>query len=194
MNDAWHTMVDLETADTKRSALVLSCAAMEFKLIGKGAVQVRNRKLWVPETRDQLVLGRTVNPQTMQWWSMQDSGARLHWQSPALSSVCSLTEMLHGLGEFIFNAGKGPVWAHGIVFDIGILEDLYGQTGIEVPWKYGDVRDVRTVVRELPRQRTLIDHDFMVQHGLVPHDPLSDCEHQIYNLAEFVDGPDPEVP
>lgn len=180
----WNVMIDLETADTARSALVLSAAAVEFRIIG-GKPLVRASKLWVPDAREQIALGRTVNPDTIKWWQGQDSGARLHWQAPSPSSVCSLTGMLHDIRNFVFNAGNGPVWAHGVVFDIGILEDLYAQIRMSVPWRYSDIRDARTVVRGDFCKIRDVAADVT---DLVPHDPLADCIFQINSLAEYIEG------
>jgi hypothetical protein len=37
------------------------------------------------------------------------------------------------------------VWGNGATFDISILEDAYRQLDLEIPWKFWNVRDCRTV-------------------------------------------------
>jgi exodeoxyribonuclease VIII len=38
------------------------------------------------------------------------------------------------------------MWGNGATFDISMLEDAYRQYEIEIPWKFWNVRDCRTVL------------------------------------------------
>jgi hypothetical protein len=44
-----------------------------------------------------------------------------------------------------FAWGCDAFWAHGSLFDIAILEDLYRQIEKPVPWQYWQIRDTRTI-------------------------------------------------
>lgn len=186
----WDVMVDLETAATCRNAVVLSGAAVKFR-IDDGVVTIGDRFLWVPDLRLQVAQGREVNPQTMRWWAAQETSAQLHWAAPSPNTQFTVPQMLGNLAEVCVESGvkdgQRSIWAHGVCFDIGILEDLYTRNHIDVPWKYNAVRDVRTLVRALPRHSTQhMTQDVMEIEHLIPHDPVSDCIIQIYNLAEVL--------
>ncbi len=56
-----------------------------------------------------------------------------------------LSEALTMFKEW-YGSNKHPIWAHGISFDIPILEEAYIRCGIEKPWKYWNINDYRTIL------------------------------------------------
>ena len=185
----WDLMVDLETAAVGRpDALILSAAVRAFRIDDDGVVKLGMHRLWVPDLRAQLAAGRAIDAKTIKWWQQQDSGARLHWTNPVNSAVCEFHVMLQELStlclEMGVTGGNRSIWANGITFDISILEHAFEANGMPAPWPYNGMRDMRTVVREFPEVRRYVDDEFMNSHGIQLHEPLSDCEVQIYKLAE----------
>jgi hypothetical protein len=171
-------MLDIETIGTSPRAVILSVAMVEFQIQADGHVEIGAEKLWVPDLRRQLALGREVDPKTMKFWLDADDSARLHWTHP--TSICSFEEMLQGITDFWRLAPREGLWANGIIFDVGILEDAYKQVGSVQPWPYNAPRDARTIYRVLEQKRSLPTQDFVL------HDPVADCIAQIWKLAERI--------
>lgn len=173
-------MVDLETAGTSNNAVVLSIAWIPFSInavdsTGDAGPCFGVARLCIPSIREQLAMGREVDPRTMQgFWAKQPAEAREHWAEPA--STMPMERALSMLRE-TFNSGT-RVWAHGICFDIGILDSLYRALGKEAPWAFNDVRDARTIYRLLEPRRSMGAPTF------VPHHPVDDCRKQIWQLWE----------
>ena len=63
------------------------------------------------------------------------------------------------------------MWAQGPVFDIVILENLYQQLGLPLPWNFWQIRDSRTLFSLLPEDpRKAIRQE--------AHNALADCYFQ----------------
>lgn len=172
-------MLDIETLATDSNALVLSIAAVRFDCsaenTGPWIGYDSNQFFEVPQLLEQILMGRSVDPATQKFWAEQPSAAQAHWAEPILSSP--VREVLTDLGAFVEGASR--IWANGAVFDFGILESLYRQVGLKVPWKYNVVRDARTFYDTSERCRT----SDLVSEG-VAHNPLYDCRTQIVRLWE----------
>lgn len=173
-------MLDIETLSLQSDALVLSIGAVKFNSVEQPA----SRPLWecatsflaVPSLLEQVLLGRHVDQGTQKWWATQPVQAQDHWCGPAVNSI-KVYEALQGLAEYVSDADR--VWANGIVFDIGILESLYRQFKMSIPWKYSSVRDARTFYDTHPSTRTWTGSE-----DWIAHHPVGDCKHQIVRLWE----------
>ncbi|WP_265102082.1 3'-5' exonuclease [Yersinia proxima] len=72
------------------------------------------------------------------------------------------------------------VWGNGSIFDITILESWFASVDVAVPWEFGNVRDVRTVVDLSP----LNVKDF-IREG-VHHNALDDAIHQAKYVSAMI--------
>ncbi len=165
-------MFDIETLDIRPSAVVLSIGAASFDDAGR----VWDRFYRILEVDDQIKVGRSVSFSTITWWMDQERDAR----DEAFATV--RRALYPTLNEFSYWCRKidpRAYWALGPQFDAVILEDLYVQTGAQVPWRYSQLRDVRTMTDETRIDRR--NHDSKVV-GLV-HTPVYDCEVQIEQLV-----------
>ena len=70
------------------------------------------------------------------------------------------------------------VWGNGSTMDITILQSAYEYFGIEVPWKFWSVNDVRTIVDLNPTIKPKTKFNTGVQHSAV-----GDCLHEIKYLV-----------
>jgi len=168
-------MLDIETMalDNARS-LVLSLAVTPFTLRRDGP-SIGAAAVWFPSLREQIALGRTIDEKTRQWWAEQPEVARLSWVHPVTGET-----ILGDLGIEMAAAGVGSdteVWANGIVFDIGNLDNLLRSARIRPPWEYNRVRDARTIYA-LAARRTMPDVTY------VKHRPQDDNMLQIWRLWE----------
>ena len=161
-------MIDIETMSTHNSnALILSVGALEFGL-GSAGYSLGEKRLWVLDPVEQLLLGRHVDPKTQTFWKGQPPEAAEHFVYGAQEPLDQFQE---SLAEFLKDTDE--LWANGVVFDIGNLASLFDTP----PWKYNVVRDARTVYRTLDPVAGREDRKFRPEHH-----PITDCEAQIYGL------------
>lgn len=169
-------MFDIETLDTKPTAVVLSLGAVMFERDGT----VVDRFYRVLSIQEQIDAGRTVSESTLLWWLGQDHNAIAEAFAPVRRPVAS------ALGEFYGWAKEKPVasitkfWANGPNFDGTILEDLARNFGALVPWGYNQLRDQRTLVDAAGF--SISSHDPSIIG--TPHTPVYDCEFQISVITE----------
>jgi hypothetical protein len=135
---AKHLMVDLETMAVTPRAVVLTLGAVHFNPYGMGY----SDKLYLRfDLDDQDKLNREIDPNTLDWWSKQDPKIMEEAFSP--DNRVSLADAMDQFHKFAW--GCDAFWAHGSLFDIAILEDLYRQIQKPVPWQYWQIRDTRTI-------------------------------------------------
>lgn len=135
---AKHLMVDLETMAVTPRAVVLTLGAVHFNPYGNGY----GDKLYLRfDLDDQDKLNREIDPNTLDWWAKQDPKVMEEAFSP--DNRVPLRDAMDQFHKFAW--GCDAFWAHGSLFDIAILEDLYRQIEKPVPWQYWQIRDTRTI-------------------------------------------------
>ena len=166
-------MLDLETMGNRSNTAIVSIGAVEFNII----TGETGREFYeVVDLQSCLDIGLKVQASTIYWWMQQSEDAR--------KRICEKGKHISAvLGEF--NAwmqdcvDKARIWGNGARFDIGILEDAYVATQLEVPWYFRSERDVRTLVSFAPHVK-----ENMPFEG-VYHDPVDDCKHQIKYCSQI---------
>ena len=138
-------MIDCETLATGTQPVILTLGACKFDPLGD---EIRNPKMEVLYLRldieSQTAVGRDVNDDTIAWWARQTKEA----QEEALGDPTpdnpryTLTEALDRLYKFCW--GAKTVWSNGATADIVWLESAFRQVNRAVPWKFWEIRDVRT--------------------------------------------------
>ena len=174
-------MLDLETMDTEPSAVVLSIGAVIFEtsMGEEGLVWKANYQnfMRVLEIDSQLARGRTISQSTLLWWMRQDADARDEAFAPDRRPVPSVLNEFEEFARTGHVLGVNAYWASPSTFDFPIWESLSKMEGIEEPWHYRQVRDVRTMVAEASYSAT--SHEPTVPiHGKA-HMPVTDCLWQI---------------
>lgn len=182
-------MFDLETLDTKPSAVVLSVGAVVWKTKRDLTThsfplrwEIEDRFYRVLDIEEQLDHKRTVSQSTLFWWMSQDATARSEAFAVNRQPV---TNVLNGLVVFANkftnpHTGKPALnrfWANPATFDFPIWEDLALTFGRFVPWTYRQRYDVRTAVTEA--SYSVRDHVETQPIYGVRHMPVYDCEWQI---------------
>lgn len=162
-----HYMIDLETLDTTPSAVILSIGVAEFdpykNKIGKTFYRTIGTKFVQP--------GRTISIDTVAWWMEQSDAAREAITNP--TNVVSLGSALSALTEFLGpDIDNTVVWGNGATFDISILEHAYDY---RAPWKFWNVRDMRTV-KEI--HENIMPYLPTVPFVGEPHNAKDDAIHQ----------------
>jgi hypothetical protein len=180
----YEMMFDLETLDTTPSAVILSVGAVLWntELTDTGHLHWHpiDRFLRVVNIQEQLDVGRTVSQSTLLWWQRQDENARAEAFAPVRRSCA---EVMKDLMFFTsrWDRGINSFWASPTTFDFPIYDSFARQMGGEVPWRYNQLYDVRTVVNEASysaKNHIFGDGGSNSPQG-IPHTPVYDCEYQI---------------
>lgn len=157
--------IDIETLGTSGRAYILSIGIAQFEIeTGEIGETYHAHVRANPNDFD-------IDIDTIMWWMKQSDEARKYIFEGDRWKLCEeLQELAYAL------KGKGAkVWGNGATFDISIMENAYNVSGIEIPWKHWDVRDMRTIV------------DIASMHGFkkdsveftgTPHNALDDAIHQ----------------
>lgn len=163
----FNVMIDLETMGTTPEAAVLSIGAVYFDLnTGELGPDTHIKLDFVSACKD-----RMMDPDTVKWWLTQDEEAQKALLRGA--NVASQADAITTLSGFLW-ASDIVVWGNGATFDISILENWFRQRGHFIPWKFYNVRDMRTVVA---MAEDIISKDDIPFQG-VKHDALDDAKHQ----------------
>ena len=140
-----HFIVDLETLGTDTSAIITQVGIAEMRLTYDAYVITPLLACTVDSTQ-QLITGRTFNPDTLSWWTKQLNEEMLIRTAAlprnTVSEVC--TNVYDCLDSTL---GKDDViWANSPSFDLMILEHFLNQYGYKTPWSFRQERDVRTLI------------------------------------------------
>lgn len=143
-------MVDLETLSVKNNAIILTIGAIKFQ---------RNKQ-WpdtysITDIPDKNIFYRRINitscekiglhrdPSTESWWKKQDLEAyneAFGYESERVDIKVALREFSKWFGISTY------IWGNGSIFDITILSEAYLRCNLDVPWKFYNVRDLRTIL------------------------------------------------
>lgn len=175
-------VVDTETLATDKRALVLTLSAVRFDRNTQALTELRNLfnngvlfedgettlhlKLDVTQ---QLLAGRTVDPGTVKWWNSRSKEAR---DSIINGNAMPVREALTLFSIFIQGA---QLFARGTDFDPPILATLFEDFGLPVPWRFNEVRDVRTYIDALSGGTKGYLDDWQKPDWFVSHNSLHDC-------------------
>lgn len=159
-----HVMLDIETLDTKPTAVVASIGAVKFnadKILGSG--------YWRLNIDEQLILGRTISGGTLRFWFNQDKAVQ---ESTFLTLTVDPKIALKRLSHFCEHC---CVWGNGASFDNVIIHSLaesYGMDSTKEPWPFWMDRCFRTMSKTFDPKKNLRDDNDM------KHDALADAEQQ----------------
>tara|TARA_R110000822_G_scaffold84867_3_gene199050 strand:- start:29002 stop:29541 length:540 start_codon:yes stop_codon:yes gene_type:complete len=161
-----HAMIDIETMSTTPNAAIVSVGIVIFDpRYGKISKKTYYSELdWQEQNRDK-------DKDTRKWWSKLDKGIQ-----EALEGIDSLGDTLNEIADFL--PADCKVWGNGPTFDITILENAYRQFGIDIPWKFWNIRDCRTVLDMYESKRGGLNKKV----GGNAHNALYDAQYQ----AEYI--------
>lgn len=176
MKEQLHCMIDLETLGTAQDAILPIIGACIFS---PHTGEITDTFYAHLNQKDQQTLGRTTTPATIQWWKQQSDAAKKEITKPGRP----FKDVMEEFAEFV--PPKCVVWGNGATFDISMLENAFRMLGIQIPWMFWDVRDVRTIVdlaKRLPKPKRVEKNQFPFEG--VAHNALDDARHQ----AQYVAG------
>lgn len=172
---AQHIMLDLETLSTAGDAGIIQIGAQLFDPQGEdGAVLIGDGICLNVDPQAVMNAGMRVDWDTLHWW-MSQPAAFATLAAPGQGLL--LSDALKQLSGFV-NANGGSwakVWSNGAAFDVPVLETSYRRCRLDIPWKYNNVLDVRTM-------KWLAPGVAKVEPELA-HNALSDCRAQALYVA-----------
>ena len=134
-------MIDLETLATSTDAAILTIGAVKFDPFGREAQEPSMTPFYVRVDLDSCdEIGLVTNDDTIAWWANQSKEA----QEEAFNTNdrIHIRDAFEQLYKFCWGAKR--VWSNGSCFDIVICEHVFKKVNRAVPWKFWEVRDVRT--------------------------------------------------
>lgn len=153
-------VIDIESLSLAPNAVILSIGA-----VSESGECFYEELDWKAQTF------RHVDPRTCLWWGQQPKDLC------PLNGAALLGDALMNLRDWLADWNKEDlfIWARGPQFDIVVLEDAFAECCIEVPWKYKNIRDIRTAL-SLSSISQLFD-------PATKHNALSDAIADMKNLA-----------
>ena len=136
--------------------------------------------------RGQQELGMTVNPETIYWWLEQSDGAR---HALLAEGKILLTDMCDKFNKWLESLGPSTehmrMWGNGASFDNAIVRYAYRQCNKELPIKFWNDRDMRTVVGFYPRQMQETWRRSTLRKG-DHHNALDDAKYQVRYCSDIL--------
>lgn len=137
-------MIDLETLDTRPSSTVLTLGAVKFNPLN---FDEPHSELYIKlDLDEQDQMGRSASDDTIKWWGQQDP--KIQEEAFSEDGRTSIASTISQLNKYLVNTDV--IWAHSYGFDMTILEDLYRQSKMPIPWNFWQIRDSRTLFALLP--------------------------------------------
>ena len=165
-----HLMIDIETLDTRPSAVVLSVAVLMFDPLSRKQEEMFSANI---DVGTQIALeGRTMSIDTVKWWMQQGYDARVKaFASPVSVDLRDAQETLAGI---IKRPDVEAIWANDPDFDCTILRDLMGY---DFKWPFYKHRSMRTIKALFPAA-----YEAEGYGEFVAHDPMEDCKKQAWHV------------
>lgn len=162
-------MLDLETLGTIPGSAVISIGAVQFDLAGNLG-KTFQQNIRATSCRE---VGLVEDPATHEWWAKQSEDARQR----VLKDRVSVTEAAAKFHTWFIGCKAEFVWGNGATFDVTLWEAVCRKMGVSAPWKFWNVRDMRTVIH-------LCDLDVRTMNRVgVHHDALDDAKFQVKCVA-----------
>lgn len=175
--------VDIETLDTRARSIVLSIGYSFFDPMEEEpfeAIVERGEEIFF-DIQSQKDKGRTWSQSTLDWWSEQGSDAQRCLAADVVIPIRQFHDTFEAFCERnnvnVNWAKKHAKWVcRGPHFDISILQDLFEDFNVSTPWRYYNVRDIRTWLecRGLPDNLKLTKPSSMIPHNAL-HDAAFDA-------------------
>jgi exodeoxyribonuclease VIII len=168
-------MLDIETLGVTPNSTIIQIGAVRFSLENP---DVKPEEFCInvsPKSCKEF--GLITDAKTIDFWKNQPAEVI----RSVMSNPVNLEYALAQLNNFIGGYNKdNEIWTNGTVFDISMLEWSYRVTGIECPWRYFQIRDVRTIMSV-----ARFDWKNFPRIGM-QHNALSDCYTQIAALRKIL--------
>jgi hypothetical protein len=184
-------MFDIECADVESTAVILSCAIIEFKLDEKPVyADLLNRSMFVKFDAAYQIknLKRTVDKPTMEWWAKQSKIVKAKSLVPGIYDMeakmgIDIVRSYAGLDVDSSKNGDVTFWARGALDQL-CFDSLSKAAGDDILIPYSNWRDVRTAVDILCEgaSRGYVNVPGFNRGIVHKHDPVHDCAYDVMML------------
>jgi len=164
-------MLDIETLSTSPNSLILTIGAIKFDR-NKEMKDIKDMDTFYTRINQESCkkLNMDINKDTLEWWNLQSEESK--FEAFTSEDRIDIKDALVKLSKFIKNTKY--IWAHSPNFDCIILENAYRLCKLEIPWRFYNLRDTRTIYDIGKVALTNIDTN--------KHHSLYDCYNQITTL------------
>ena len=169
-------MIDIETLSTKKNAVILTIGAVKFNRYEENKDIDAMEKFYCRINQESCTkIGMTIDEDTKKWWNNQSCEAK--YEALLNPDRVDINTALDTLKKFLGNVKY--VWANSPNFDCTILENAFNVCNIEIPWKFWNLRDCRTIY-DLGKVnlKTITNNN--------KHDAISDCYSQILCVQKCI--------
>jgi len=157
-------IIDIETAGTAPDAKIISIGAV---FIDRRTGIMGNEFYDKMDSEYGANSVRTTDSSTMRWW---EKVAPVEAKDEAWSGEEDLETTLKRFKEWVranCSLNKVRPWGNGSVFDMILLENAYRQIEVPPPWKFYNIRDVRTVLDMASvNKKTALSFEGIEHHAL----------------------------
>lgn len=147
-------MIDIETLDTLPSSQVLSIGGVKFNPFSFD--EPHSDFYFKLDIDEQAGRNRTTSESTLDWWGKQDD--KIILEAFSSGDRTPVASVLRELKKWC--VGVDGIMAQGITFDIIILENMFRQYNMPIPWAFWMVEDSRTLLNRMiedPRKQFNFD-------------------------------------
>jgi hypothetical protein len=156
-------ILDIETLSTVPNSVVFDVAVLAVE---RGSFEIIDTLGLSLNIAEQIAAGRVTDADTIKF-HMDRNGI------PAHTAGVAVAQAIAAIWAFFERFKPVHVWIQGPDFDRPILESLFRQYGMAMPWKYSATRDSRTVW----------DVAFPgAKKPLPPHQAMDDCLGTLENI------------
>lgn len=167
-----HLMIDIETLGRRNKAPVVSIGAVLFDKEG-----IKKEFEIVFDLYDQIDKGvRIVDYSTIKFWINQGEAAKKIFRDNGVATEPGLRQFCKWIKQ---NCDPKTVRVWGNGFDIPIMESMFNDYGVALPWHYRNIRDLRTF-----KEYVLQGVEVPQPAGFVLHDALWDAKFQAQVVIE----------
>jgi hypothetical protein len=171
MKDA---IIDIETLSTNPNAIILTIGGIKFNRFEKLKNFDEYETFYVRiDIKSCQNIGLKSDSETIKWWKEQNKDVK--YEAINNPDRISIQEALNKLSEFIKDIKY--LWSQGS-FDSVILENAYRSCQIQIPWKYWNIRDSRTLFDVCNIDLKMIEYKKESVHNA-----LTDCYRQLIATA-----------
>ena len=158
-------MVDLETLSTSMDAQVLTIGAVAFDFWGNVKDEFYRRI----DLASCEKIGLRKDQKTLEWWKSQEEECK----NEAFNSKnrVSIKDAILDFNRFWAKNKSEKLWCNGANFDEPILSTVYERLNLDKPWKFWNVRCLRTYLDVVGLN--------MSKCGFIAHNALIDCKNQV---------------
>jgi hypothetical protein len=134
-------MIDLETLAVTPDAAILTIGAVRFDPFGRDKDEPAMSSFYAKIDLDSChEIGLVTSDDTIAWWANQSKEAQEAAFDP--EGRLHIRDAFDQLYKFCWGAKR--VWSNGASFDVVICEHVFRKLQKAIPWKFWEIRDVRT--------------------------------------------------